>query len=66
MNSDVDKAGNEKATETVTEELVARKPRKRIKKFLFLVIAVILMVALGFIEVQKAIFRNASGPARFA
>jgi RND family efflux transporter MFP subunit len=53
MNSDVDKAGNEKATETVTEELVARKPRKRIKRFLFLVIAVILMVALGFIEVQR-------------
>src|SRR6202795_2196091 len=53
MNSDVDKTGNEKATETVTEELVARKPRKRIKRFLFLVIAAIFIVALGFLEVQR-------------
>src|ERR1700731_776315 len=53
MNSDVDKTGNEKATETVTEELVARKPRKRKKRFLFLVIAAILIVVLGFLEVQR-------------
>src|SRR3984893_9757493 len=52
MNSDVDKTDNEKATETVTEESVARKPRKRKKRFLFLVIAAILIVALGFLEVQ--------------
>src|SRR6202162_5249053 len=53
MNSDVDKTGNEKATETVTEELVARKPRRRIKRFLFLVIAAIFIVALGSLEVQR-------------
>src|ERR1700751_3237202 len=53
MNSDVDKTGNEKATGTVTEELIARKSRKRTNRFLFLVTVVIFIVALSFMEVQR-------------
>jgi RND family efflux transporter MFP subunit len=53
LNSDVDTTiSNDKATETITEESVARKPRKQKRGFLFLAIAAILIVALGLLEKQ--------------
>jgi len=53
MDSNVDTTPNEKATETVTEEPVARKPRKKKKGFLFLAVAAILLAALAFLERQR-------------
>jgi len=53
MNSDVDATNNEKATETLTEKSVARKPRMRKKRFLFLVIVAIFIIALGFLYMQR-------------
>ena len=53
MDSNVDTTPNEKATETVTEAPVARKPRKKKKGFLFLAVAAILLAALAFLERQR-------------
>jgi hypothetical protein len=53
MDSNVDTTPNEKATETVTEEPVARKPRKKKRGFLFLAVAAILLAALAFLERQR-------------
>jgi RND family efflux transporter MFP subunit len=52
MNSNVDTIYNEKATETLTKESIARKPGKQKKGALFLVVAAALIVALGFLDVH--------------
>jgi RND family efflux transporter MFP subunit len=52
MNTDVDTTDNETATETVTEEPVARKPRKKKKKLLFLAVAATLIAALALLARQ--------------
>ena len=52
MNSNVDTTYNEKVTEILTEESIARKPGKQKKGALFLVVAAALIVALGFLDVH--------------
>ena len=62
MNSDVDTTPNDKATETTTEESVARKPRKKKNRFLFLGVAAILIIALVFLERQVRSSKERAAP----
>jgi RND family efflux transporter MFP subunit len=58
MNSDVETTYDDKVAETLTEEPVARKPRKQKKRFLFLAIEAILIVALGFLGMQMRVSKT--------